>query len=310
MSATVPTISLHELSSRQGLDQLDKACREWGLFQLTGHGMDEALGDNLFAQMREFFSRPRDEKLTISRSQDNPWGYYDRERTMNVLDCKQVYDYGPADGDKLVPQWPSQQPCFRDTVLAHYAACEQLGLQLLDAIATNLGASRQQLRQCFLPLHTSFLRLNYYPVELGEAGASSEPLGIHPHTDAGALTVLSVDQVPGLQVLHEGHWLTMEARDDALVINIGDMVQVWSNDRYHAPLHRVDVSKEKPRYSAPFFLNPAYSADYAPLASTVDEQHPARYRSINWGEFRALRALGDYDDYGKEVQIEQYRTGL
>ena len=61
------------------------------------------------------------------------------------------------------------------------------------------------------------------------------------------------------------------------------------------------------RFSAPFFLNPTYATDYAPLPTTVDAAHPARYRPINWGEFRTLRAAGDYADCGAEVQISDYR---
>jgi len=92
------------------------------------------------------------------------------------------------------------------------------------------------------------------------------------------------------------------------VVNIGDIVQVWSNDRYRAALHRVLANADAERFSAPFFLNPAYGACYAPLPTTVDARHPPAYRSINWGEFRALRAAGDYADCGEEIQISHYRT--
>ena len=91
------------------------------------------------------------------------------------------------------------------------------------------------------------------------------------------------------------------------MINLGDIVQVWSNDRYLAALHRVLANSDTPRYSAPFFFNPAYAANYAPLESVCQNQAP-RYRAINWGEFRGLRAAGDYADYGEEVQISHYRT--
>ena len=74
------------------------------------------------------------------------------------------------------------------------------------------------------------------------------------------------------------------------MVNIGDVVQVWSNDRYRAALHRVLANTRQPRYSAPFFYCPAYDTDYAPLPSTVDTAHPPRYRAINWAEFRARRA--------------------
>ena len=83
---------------------------------------------------------------------------------------------------------------------------------------------------------------------------------------------------------------------------------MWSNDRYQAALHRVRASASNERYSAPFFFNPAYKTNYAPLPTTIDHSHPARYRSINWGEFRAARAAGDYSDLGEEVQISHYRV--
>ena len=92
----------------------------------------------------------------------------------------------------------------------------------------------------------------------------------------------------------------------ALIINIGDVIQVWSNDRYRAPLHRVLANTTQSRYSAPFFLNPGYDTVYAPLAGALDGARP-RYRPINWGEFRAGRAAGDYADLGEEIQISDFR---
>jgi isopenicillin N synthase-like dioxygenase len=131
-------------------------------------------------------------------------------------------------------------------------------------------------------------------------------MGVHAHTDAGALTVLCVDATPGLEIRRGQRWVPVEPREGALLINIGDIVQVWSNDRYVAPLHRVVSPECGGRYSAPFFLNPDYSVNYEPLDSMVDSARPARYRPINWGEFRELRSLGDYADHGQEIQLEQF----
>jgi isopenicillin N synthase-like dioxygenase len=132
-------------------------------------------------------------------------------------------------------------------------------------------------------------------------------LGVHHHTDAGALTLLLQDHQPGLQVHRDGLWYLVEPRADALVVNIGDIVQVWSNDRYRAALHRVLANRDNERYSAPFFLNPASDAIYAPLPSACASA-PPRYRPIQWGAFRAARAAGDYADCGEEVQIAHFRT--
>ncbi len=82
---------------------------------------------------------------------------------------------------------------------------------------------------------------------------------------------------------------------------------MWSNVRYYASLHRVVTTAAKARFSAPYFFNPDYHTNYAPVPTMVTNGEPARYREINWGEFRALRADGDYADYGEEVQIAQYK---
>jgi isopenicillin N synthase-like dioxygenase len=94
-----------------------------------------------------------------------------------------------------------------------------------------------------------------------------------------------------------------------LVVNLGDIAQVWSNDRYVAPLHRAIVQSNAERYSVPYFFNPAYSAEYAPLPSTVDARHPPRYRPIPWREFRARRTAGDYAHGREYVEISHYKMG-
>jgi len=81
---------------------------------------------------------------------------------------------------------------------------------------------------------------------------------------------------------------------------------VWSNDRYVAPLHRAITNPAEDRFSVPFFFNPSYATNYAPLSSAVDARHPPRYRPINWREFRSRRAAGDYANAGEYAQISQY----
>jgi isopenicillin N synthase-like dioxygenase len=310
--AAVPVIDIAALGEPGALRAVDAACREWGFFQITGHGIDHAVLDGVLEAARSFFAQPVEEKRRIARTASNPWGYYDQELTKNTRDWKQIYDFGPADGDEIVPQWPHGLPAFEPAIRDYYAACARVAGRLLAAIAANLGARPAVLARGFDDAQTSFVRLNYYPACPAPAAPAdlSTPvegfLGVNHHTDAGALTVLLQDDQPGLEVFHRGRWYPVEPRRGALVINIGDIVQVWSNDRYPAPVHRVITSAEKARYSAPFFYNPSYETNYAPLPSTVDPAHPQRYRTINWGEFRALRAAGDYADYGEEVQISHY----
>jgi isopenicillin N synthase-like dioxygenase len=310
----IPVISIARLESRETLRALDSACREWGFFQVSEHGIDEDVIAALHREMRAFFAQPAIAKRAISRTAENPWGFFDRELTKNTRDWKQIYDYGPPDGGAMVPQWPTALPRFRPAVEAFYRACQTLAFRLLAAVSVNLGMPGAHLAADFRPAHTSFLRLNYYPRcpkparPSGLHAPSAGHLGINHHTDAGALTLLLQDSQPGLEVYRGGEWHLVEPRRDALVVNIGDIVQVWSNDRYEASLHRVITHANAERFSAPFFFNPAYSAAYAPLPSTVDAEHPPAYRPINWGEFRTRRAAGDYADCGEEVQISHYRV--
>jgi isopenicillin N synthase-like dioxygenase len=312
-SNSIPVIDICELKHEATLALLDEACRDWGFFQVVNHGIPAEVIAGSFSAAHAFFALPLGSKRRISRTRDNPWGFYDRELTRNVRDWKQIYDYGPADGAGIRPQWPQGLPHFRSAIRACYRHSERLAFRLLAAISINLGMSPGYLSQGFGRDHTSFLRLNYYPVCPAPAHprALERPagghLGVGPHTDSGALTLLFQDDQPGLEVFRQNEWYRVEPRRDAIVVNIGDMVQVWSNDRYFAALHRVLANAGEPRFSIPFFLSPEYRTNYAPLETTISEDRPARYREINWGEFRRGRARGDFADYGEEIQIGQYR---
>jgi isopenicillin N synthase-like dioxygenase len=246
------------------------------------------------------------------RSRDNPWGYYDRELTKEQRDRKEVFDIGPdagsmpiADGGPFegATPWPPTPPSFEPVMREWYGRMELLSDRLVALIGESLGDSGGALHGAFTPSHTSYLRLNFYPAgdplaaELGDRA----DFGIHHHSDAGALTVLLQDGVSGLQVYRESQWHDVTPVAGAFTINIGDMMQVWSNDHYRAPLHRVLAMDQNERISIPYFYNPAYSADVRPLVE------PARYRPLNWGEFRRRRADGDFANYGTEVQIGEWR---
>lgn len=300
MTNQPPVIDIADAERALVHKQIDDACRDWGMFQIVGHGFDARLFAALRRQMSALFSMPLEEKLTIARSAKNPWGFYDRELTRHTRDWKQVYDYGPPDGGDLVPQFPAKLPAFEPIIRAFYDACDELSLRLVRIMARNLGMPPESLDAHFRPTHTSFVRYNYYPA----CPALAKPLGVNPHTDSGAVTLL-VQDAPALEVSRNGEWWLVEPVPGALTVNIGDVMQVWSNDEYTAPLHRV-LATEEERFSAPFFFNPSYATNYAPLPSVVDSRHPPRYRPINWRQFRDQRAAGDYADAGEYMQISRY----
>ena len=300
---SLPVINYQTLNEDQTLRALDCACRSWGAFVLAGHPLQKSANENLLNATRDFFCRPLDFKKQVSRTESNPCGYYDEELTKNIRDDKEIYDYSPAELAENDVPWPQDMHAFRQAVTQHYQACETIALALTAAICENLGTTLQAVRSHFQPRHTSFLRLNYYPAS--PVPEDEKPLGINPHTDSGVLTLLLQDAEAGLEVYRDGNWYRVPG--GSMLVNIGDVVQVWSNDRYRAPLHRVATRTAVERISAPYFFNPAFESNYSPLASTVDSANPPAYHPINWGEFRSLRAAGDYADVGDEVQIAQYR---
>ena len=308
----IPTIDFSQLDHNHQLNELARACSEWGFFHLKNHGMPRTLRAGLLREAAAFFARPSESKHQVLRTRENSWGFYDRELTKNRRDWKEIFDVG-REGGSDTPQWPKQQPSLKSAGEAFFESAEKIAWTLLRAIFRSLRADFSARRSDFLH-HTSFLRLNFYPLCDDPAPASSETvpksgrLGIGHHTDAGALTILLQDGNSGLQFLRDEVWYGIQGEPDDLIVNLGDVVQVYSNDRYRAPLHRVIASRNQERFSAPFFFNPALSARYEPLPELCADV-PPHYRPIDWSEFRALRSSGDYANVGKEVQINDYRIG-
>ena len=288
-------------------DALTAACRDWGFFVLTNHGIDTQLIEAGLAAATQFFAQPLAIKNRLRRCDRNCWGYNNAELTKNKRDWKEIFDIGPAVNEGPLagasPQWPDI-PVFQETLTALCDQMHRTALALVHLIGSCLDANINT--GAAFAAHSSFLRLNYYPpcpepaIETDTLVPADGELGISHHSDAGAVTVLLQDGMPGLQVYHNGRWVDVISERGAVVINIGDVVQVWSNDVFRAPLHRVVAHAQHSRISIPYFLNPAYAYDYAPLSGTP------RYRSINWGEFRAGRTAGDYADRGAEIQISDY----
>ena len=131
-TATLPVIDIHDLRRSATHRAIDSACREWGFFQVVGHGIDERTLSALRREMRAFFALPLSVKHAIMRTAENPWGFYDRELTKQARDWKQVYDYGPPDGRSIVPQLPRDLPGFAPTIERFYAACDALAFELRD----------------------------------------------------------------------------------------------------------------------------------------------------------------------------------
>ncbi len=333
INEAVPVVDFSRLLNREedtnAAATIHRACCESGFFYLQDFGIGEAEIDALSEAMHWFFALPLVVKKSVARSEGNSRGYYNTELTKNIRDMKEVFDFGCIN-DSTMPddhqdnrsqdgwnQWPvcDGDASFRSILTQYFEHCTDVALRLLEVVVANLGADPDILKSDFHPQHSSFLRLNYYPVNdplsVGQSGAHKAAdtghMGVHHHTDAGALTLLLQDNVGGLEIYNRDAWIPVPPIAGTLIVNIGDIVQVWSNDLYRAPLHRVVASTSRDRYSVPYFYNPAYAATYAPLPFVNGKQAEPLYSPINWGHFRFHRQHGDYRDFGNEIQISDYK---
>jgi isopenicillin N synthase-like dioxygenase len=300
------------------VEEVRAAASEWGFFYIANHALPQQEVDTFQTAMRSFFQLPSDVKRTIRRSATNSRGYFDDELTKNKTDWKECLDFAGVEEDGAVSvtherlgddqnQWLDGKalPGFRREMMEYYAKMEYISRRLLKVFAVALGEEPAFFDQFFHGDNSSFLRLNHYPV----APEPEKTMGVYHHTDAGALTVLlQDDDVASLQAFHRDSqtWTLVPPRKGTYTINIGDMVQVWSNDKFVAPLHRVLANGGADRFSAPFFYNPSYRAQVEPIV--VKEGEEANYRPLSWREFRLARFKGDYADSGKEIQIGDFKV--
>ncbi|TKY69168.1 Hyoscyamine 6-dioxygenase [Spatholobus suberectus] len=318
-ASEIPVIDLSEVRKDVIISEIGKACEEWGFFQVINHGVPFELSTKVEIEAKKFFEKSLEEKKKVKRDEFNPVGYHDAEHTMDVRDWKEVFDYlvedkaqipsspDPHDMDlrTLTNQWPQNSPHFKETLEEYAQEVEKLAYKLLELISLSLGLAADKFHGCFKN-QLSMVRLNYYP----PCPFPDLAHGIGCHKDPNAITVLAQDDVGGLQVKRksDGEWIPVKPTPNAFVINVADVVQVWSNDKYKGVEHRVVVSTQRERFSIPFFFFPAHHVMVKPAEELVNEQNPARYREYNFGKFLANRTHADFKKRDMEnLQIHHFK---
>lgn len=267
-------------------DAVRQACEQIGFLVITGHGIPEATIENLYSRGRDFFSLTSAEKLEIEKpAGTNPRGYTpygtktvgkDRDATLKPslmesfaigsLDSTQgIYYTRDQAGTSFSPNlWPRRPEGLKLAMTAYYRAMEQLAVAILDIFALALNVPEEYFRSR-VDRHTSTLRVIHYPSLDAEPQIGEERAGAH--TDTTAITILRVDDAPGgLQVqMPDGEWVGVPKVSGSFIINIGDIMMRWTNDRFISTMHRVvnpplDVSKHASRISIPYFCMPNYDA--------------------------------------------------
>ncbi len=272
--------------------QIHEACLRTGFFVVVGHGLDSTMRD-VFAAAQAFFALPQDLKERTPRIER--YGFVpdqdhaiDRERMTHATE---YLDLGLHD-EVPMPDLPG----FEAAVRRYQSEALVVGANLLAVMAVQLGADRQFFARQMDDPQCRLRFLHYLPIPPAADGTLAVPTS--PHTDYGALTLLAVDGVPGLEVQPiGGEWTPVEAPAGALVVNIGDMLARWTNDLYRSTPHRVVASPNQHRISVPYFVNPAASTMVTCIPSCATADRPMRYEPILAGDYLAARIDGTIEPY-------------
>ena len=254
----------------QELEKLNIAVTHYGFLIIKNYPMDIGGVQQVFALYKQFFQQSIEEKNKVNMAKTHSnrgWGGIHAEQVNQdyAPDYKEVFDCGPPIKHnhpfKSLPYyakniWPEHIPLFEQTIMDFYQSCSDIALAILQKIEASLGYQKSYFIDKFqLPM--ALLRCNYYPPR--PAHLSGKDFGIAPHTDYGCLTLLFTDGVPGLEVeLPSKKWVPLTAEKNEIIINFGEMLEIWSNNRIKATPHRV-LGTNKDRFSIPFFFNPQYN---------------------------------------------------
>lgn len=285
---SIPVLDLSTARAADGsfspefIERLRDATHRIGFFQLVGYGAGEAKVDGLFDVTRRFFDLPLEHRLELDNRKSPHFRGYTRlgtELTQGRPDSREQIDFGPE--RKPVAEYPADQPfwlvqgpnLFPDEVLPELRQksmewadlMSEVGAELLSAIAVSLELPEDHFAEPFAGTPAWMAKLAHYVGgEVQEAGTQ----GVGSHADYGFVTLLLQDSVGGLEVRpHESEtWIPVEPIPGALVVNLGEMLEVATQGYLSATIHRVTApAPGVDRYAIPFFWSPRLDAVIDPV---------------------------------------------
>ena len=312
---SVPVIDLSSARAggaaarRRAAAAIDTACREIGFFAIDGHGVPERVVNDLRRVAHEFFALPAAAKLATRHPvAGTNRGYHpaggEALSTANDApappDLKEFFHVGPVDvgadayytsaegRQHFTPNvWPAVPAGFQRAASVYYRAMSELVRSLMRLAALALDVD-ETFFDDKIDRSIGTMRLNYYPAQTGLPAPGQLRAGAH--TDYGGFTILSGEDVPGgLQIrARDGRWVDVATLPTRFVVNIGDLLMRWTNDRWLSNLHRVvnpPAGDGPPRLSVAFFHHPNYDVTIECLAS----QGAARHPPVRSGDYRDLK---------------------
>jgi isopenicillin N synthase-like dioxygenase len=320
----VPVVDLSpwvdgDAAARRALaGRVDEVCRSVGFLQITGHGVDPALVASMLEVTAEFFDLPLEEKrrcvppapevnrgyapvgseaLSYSIGEDSPPDLFE---AFNVgLDAWPAgEEYYEAEAHRLFAAniWPARPPGLRRVWVAYFDAMRTLAGQLMAIFAEALGVPPDVLVAA-TGRAPDVMRANNYTRPAGAPDPLPGQLRMGAHTDYGTCTILLADDVPGLEILGASSWHPVRPEPGAFIVNLGDLLAEWTNDRWRSTLHRVvppPASAEGPvrRRSVAFFHEANYDHSVECLPTCVSADNPAKYPPVTAGAHLMAKLLG------------------
>jgi len=300
-------------ATRASLARLvDDTFTESGFMVIVGHGIPDAVIQEAKTAARRFFAQDEDEKLRWQRLGDRSHGYFPKDSIASARygdrkdappDLMESYAVGSSGPAPWAPRvaveavagtntWPDSPAGFQPAVARYFAAVEELAGQLMRLFALALRLDEEYFVSFYTP-YIGVQRMNLYSRLVQEPQPGQIRIG--EHTDLGGFTVLSADPVSGgLQIQDpDGNWHDIDAPENSFVINLGDLMQAWTNDRWRATLHRV-VNPRTPeqnvdRLSVAFFANPNPETVCECIPTCLDPGAEPLYAPFVAGEFRQRR---------------------
>ena len=300
IARAIPVIDLAPaLAGGTGLErvaaQVREASERVGFFYVQGHGVPQAIIDGAFAASREFHALPLEDKLALKLNQNNI-GYLPVNESMQRASTVHKatrpnynesffisHDRGPAHPDVVAGrplrgrnQWPAGHEGMRAAMVRYFEAMIALGERTLPVLDRALEMPAGSFAPLFADEAHINLRFLHYPPQPMD---DPEQFGQGPHTDNSFITFLAREDTPGLAVrLPSGEWLAPPLIPGTLLVNLGNVMKRWSNDRFLSTPHGVLNDTGKDRYSIAFFYSPNVDAKIECVPTCVGPDTPARYQ--------------------------------
>ncbi|KAJ4821570.1 Gibberellin 3-beta-dioxygenase 2-3 [Rhynchospora pubera] len=303
---SVPVI---DLTDPKLIEKIGKACEEWGVFLITSHGIQPELLNQLGSQIHRLFALPTEVKLKVAKTEARMPGYggVPSARFFPKFTWSEGFSITSSPREHAQKLWPDDYSSFCEVIEEYKKITRQLGCRLMHIMLLSLGLTEEEINHTAIGDSNKILtsmHLNSYPA----CPNPDRALGLVPHTDPGLVTILYQDRVSGLQVLRRkdgngpARWVTVLLIPGTLVVNIGDLMHVLSNGRFHNVLHRAVVNKTDQWLSAGQFFVPPVDVNVGPLNRLITGSQPV-YKSVPWLEYWKLRETL-YDESLQAIKVD------